>query len=69
MARGLDVPIDTGARSADIDEFLEAGLRNQHADDIALEGIVAADEAAAIRALYAAQLARVAGTATSGPRA
>ena len=57
IARRLDVPLDR-SRDEDIRRFLEKDLRNQSADDEALANCLPGTEGDAVRALYAACIAR-----------
>ena len=68
VAARLDLPLDADARAAEVDRFLESGMRTHEAVDADLEAQVDGPTAAAIRALYGRMLARCERDAAPAPR-
>jgi hypothetical protein len=68
VAARLDLPLDADARAAEVDRFLEPGMRTHEAVDADLEAQVDGPTAAAIRALYGRMLTRCERDAAPAPR-
>lgn len=58
IARRLDVPLAIEPHASDVDDFLEAALRNHRATDIDLDAELAEGQGSAIRALYQRMVTR-----------
>lgn len=58
IADRLDAPLDASAQAADVDRFLEPGLRRQTSSEEALEALPAEPAIVEIRSLYRACLSR-----------
>jgi glycosyltransferase involved in cell wall biosynthesis len=58
IAQRLDVPLDLQSRAGEVQRFLDKDLRNQAADEQALERLLPGEEGDAIRALHRTCLAR-----------
>ena len=69
IAMRLDVPLATAPHAAEVDRFVEDGLRNQHASDADLDANLREFTGDAIRALYKDLLAQCERDAHSVTRA
>jgi len=65
IAHDVDVPLDVESRAADVDAFLEAGLRNHRATESELDEQLAALQGGDVRALYRRLRARCGGDAAA----